>query len=154
MILPGKKRNNKEQHPYEREIRDKERKRTVGPALATINTVSPLGTALTVPRSHPVTGMMSRMRAAFPLCEVLFCKEKWEKMSSVFVTSVKILHFSLCYALKRAFKRKDDSQSKRTHILLLVENCLLRALRENFQPIFVTSIYNSVLHFSLRAIVY
>jgi hypothetical protein len=32
-------------------------KRTVGPALATINTVSPLGTALTVPRSHPVTGI-------------------------------------------------------------------------------------------------
>ena len=31
--------------------------RTVGPAFATINTVSPLGTALTVPRSHPVTGI-------------------------------------------------------------------------------------------------
>ena len=32
--------------------------RTVGPAFATINTVSPLGTALTVPRSHPVTGIL------------------------------------------------------------------------------------------------
>ena len=50
------------------------------------------------------------------------------------------LHFSLWYARKRAFKRKDDSQSKRTRILLLVENCLLRALRENFQPVFVTCI--------------
>ena len=48
---------------------DKVRKRTVGPALATMSTVSPLGTALTVPRSHPVTGMMrERMRTrSFPL---------------------------------------------------------------------------------------
>jgi hypothetical protein len=41
-----------------RRVRIKKQRRTVGPALATINTVSPLGTALTVPRSHPVTGMI------------------------------------------------------------------------------------------------
>ena len=58
----------------EREIRVNIEKRTVGPALATINTVSPLGTALTVPRSHPVTGMMRADE--FPrVCEVLFCEE-------------------------------------------------------------------------------
>jgi hypothetical protein len=43
-------------------------KRTVGPALATINTVSPLGTALTVPRSHPVTGMMLDCACFFLPC--------------------------------------------------------------------------------------
>ena len=73
-----------------REIRDKERKRTVGPALATMSTVSPLGTALTVPRSHPVTGMTrADERCVSSRFEVLFCEEIWEEMASGFVTSFK-----------------------------------------------------------------
>jgi hypothetical protein len=87
---------------------DKVRKRTAGPALATMSTVSPLGTALTVPRSHPVTGMMrERMRTrSFPLkVRGSFCEEMWEEMASGFrVTSFKNTthsHFSLCYVLVR-----------------------------------------------------
>ena len=74
----------------EREIQNKERKRTVGPALATMSTVSPLGTALTVPRSHPVTGMTrADERCVSSRFEVLFCEEIWEEMASGFVTSFK-----------------------------------------------------------------
>ena len=83
MILPGKKCNDKKNNTKERNVGDKVRKRTVGPALATMSTVSPLGTALTVPRSHPVTGMMrERMRTrSFPLKVRFFfvrkCGRKW-----------------------------------------------------------------------------
>jgi hypothetical protein len=108
VILPGKKCNSKEQHTKERNVGNKVRKRTVGPALATMSTVSPLGTALTVPRSHPVTGMMrERMRTrSFPLkVRGSFCEEMWEEMASGFrVTSFKNTthsHFSLCYVLVR-----------------------------------------------------
>jgi len=74
MILPEGKKASQQRTTREREIRVNIEKRTVGPALATINTVSPLGTALTVPRSHPVTGMMRADE--FPrVCEVLFCEE-------------------------------------------------------------------------------
>ena len=73
----------------EREIQNKERKRTVGPALATMSTVSPLGTALTVPRSHPVTGMTRADESCVSSREVLFCEEIWEEMASGFVTSFK-----------------------------------------------------------------
>ena len=50
--------------------------RTVGPAFATINTVSPLGTALTVPRSHPVTGIPPSVLKCLLSSLVLMCADK------------------------------------------------------------------------------
>ena len=60
----------------------RKQKRTVGPAFATINTVSPLGTALTVPRSHPVTGILRVCvcgALTFAFFKVFFCADTKEK---------------------------------------------------------------------------
>ena len=86
---PPRKKVQRQRTTQKRKIRDKERKRTVGPALATMSTVSPLGTALTVPRSHPVTGMTRADESCASSREVLFCEEIWEEMASGFVTSFK-----------------------------------------------------------------
>lgn len=129
--------------------------------MATINTVSPLGTALTVPRSHPVTGMMTtrddanmRSRGSSRFFEVLFREEIWKKMSLRGVREC--IHFFQTNADER------DSQSTRTHTPTTAgrENCaLLREQRErisntrfcDFYNIYITVRY---IFRSLRAIVF
>lgn len=50
-----------------------------------MSTVSPLGTALTVPRSHPVTGMMSLTRVLVFLFERFFFVRKFGRKCQVFL---------------------------------------------------------------------
>ena len=84
-MISGPKTKERRKHIHRdrrRRIYTQRDARTVGPAFATINTVSPLGTALTVPRSHPVTGCTNTsvcLSLSLSLSLSLFCVRCFQK---------------------------------------------------------------------------